>query len=203
MAVSCVSPLIVAIHSNASAAAWRSKIRRARIRASSGRTIRDGGLAPCRAFNQLSKNRIRRLRCVKNAQNVTVLIFSIRPDFKERASRNFVSEFPLDFRAGGLKSGEAIDDGNRVNARAPCEMWLRRKREKPMRAMKAIIAGFIVSASPGATAYAAALVSPANLHKGPGERWAVIARIPAGAIIDFVDCGPGWSNNWRHVKYNC
>lgn len=53
-----------------------------------------------------------------------------------------------------------------------------------------------------APAFADALVSPADLHKGPGERYAVIAQIPAGADVDFVDCGPGWSNNWCHVKYN-
>jgi uncharacterized protein YraI len=53
----------------------------------------------------------------------------------------------------------------------------------------------------GVSAQAAALMSPADLHRGPGEAWPIIAQIPAGASIDFVNCGPGWGENWCHVKY--
>jgi uncharacterized protein YraI len=52
-----------------------------------------------------------------------------------------------------------------------------------------------------ASAAAATFTSPVDLHKGPGESYRVIGQIPAGADVDFVDCGSGWNNNWCHVKY--
>lgn len=53
----------------------------------------------------------------------------------------------------------------------------------------------------GGEAFAAQFASPADVHTGPGENYPVIAQIPAGAQVGFIDCGPGWKNNWCHVKY--
>jgi uncharacterized protein YraI len=53
----------------------------------------------------------------------------------------------------------------------------------------------------GSAASAATFTSPVDVHRGPGESYRVIAQIPAGADVDFIDCGPGWKNNWCHVKY--
>ena len=54
----------------------------------------------------------------------------------------------------------------------------------------------------GGSALAAQFSSPADVHTGPGESYPVIAQIPADATVDFIDCGPGWKNNWCSVKYN-
>jgi len=41
----------------------------------------------------------------------------------------------------------------------------------------------------------------ATLRSGPGPRWPVIALIPAEAQVDVLNCGPGWENDWCHVRY--
>jgi uncharacterized protein YraI len=69
--------------------------------------------------------------------------------------------------------------------------------------MKKIFVGLVVLAGCAVSfsASAKSVVSPAAMRQGPGMKWPVIAEIPAGARVDFVNCGPGWKHNWCHVKY--
>ena len=60
------------------------------------------------------------------------------------------------------------------------------------------LAGCAISLS----ASAHSIINPAAMRQGPGMKWPVIAEIPVGADVDFVNCGPGWKHNWCHVKYN-
>lgn len=55
--------------------------------------------------------------------------------------------------------------------------------------------------APSALAGARAVTDAADLRSGPGAKWPVIAQIPANAKVDLLNCGPGWSHPWCHVRY--
>ena len=46
-----------------------------------------------------------------------------------------------------------------------------------------------------------AVSDAANLRQGPGQRWPVIAVIPADGQVDVINCGPGWRRDWCHVRF--
>ena len=71
-----------------------------------------------------------------------------------------------------------------------------------MKNWKSLAIASIVMSLLGGSAWAAQFSSPADVHTGPGESYPVIAQIPAGATVGFIDCGPGWKNNWCSVEYN-
>ncbi|MEK4035212.1 SH3 domain-containing protein [Methylocystis sp. IM3] len=64
----------------------------------------------------------------------------------------------------------------------------------------AACAAFAVVLS-GSSAIADTLASIATIHKGPGNSYPVLGRIPVGGEVDVVNCNAGWKANWCHVKY--
>ena len=64
------------------------------------------------------------------------------------------------------------------------------------------LAGVTLAISVGSVAAAPRGVGDAaTLRSDPGQRWPFIALIPAEARVDVLNCGPGWENDWRHVRY--
>jgi uncharacterized protein YraI len=41
----------------------------------------------------------------------------------------------------------------------------------------------------------------ANLRKGPGVNWPVVAEIPANVPVDMHNCATGWHTGWCKVSY--
>lgn len=70
-----------------------------------------------------------------------------------------------------------------------------------MKTRLSLLVSTLMACGLAGSAEAAQFSSPADVHTGPGENYPVIAQIPAGAQVGFIDCGPGWKNNWCHVKY--
>jgi uncharacterized protein YraI len=54
----------------------------------------------------------------------------------------------------------------------------------------------------GPTSFADTLPSVATIHRGPGNSYPVLGRIPVGADVDVTNCNAGWKNNWCHINYN-
>jgi uncharacterized protein YraI len=53
----------------------------------------------------------------------------------------------------------------------------------------------------GSSALGDTLPSNATIHKGPGNSFPVLGKIPVGADVNVVNCNPGWKHNWCHVHY--
>ena len=60
-----------------------------------------------------------------------------------------------------------------------------------MKALPFTIAGWLALAG-AAAADSAVTTAIVNLRNGPGTDHAVLARVPAGARVEIIDCGGGW-----------
>lgn len=68
---------------------------------------------------------------------------------------------------------------------------------------KSGLTGLVLAAAVlvGTSASADTLASIATIHKGPGNSYPVLGKVPVGADVNVVNCNAGWKNNWCHIKY--